>query len=248
MNETRMVLTLAVVCLVGCPSPYSGKAEVPARELAGDVGGYVEVSASLQPGTALHSGAPSQVALREARCLDESVCEVALQGGKALVGGKKEGETEVRLAFVQPNGGETTVQTVKVRFRTRPTRGFALGQPGAEVAHVAHVIERPSTAGPSTFRCVLGRADTLRTEDRDGGWADVFRCTAGRELSPGHWYLPSGDRPSTDPSTPSLVLCRHRLSRSGEVAAIATYRDEPGAGLTPISYEGEPHEICRPKP
>lgn len=236
-------LLLLAVSLPGCPKPYSGKAAVSARAVTGDVGGYVEIAATLQPGTAMHTGAPQVAALTEARCLDESVCETALREGKALVGGKKEGTSEVRLAFVQPNGGETTVQTVTVRFRARHTVGFSIG-PQAPAMGAARVLELGSAHSPSRYRCAVQKLSFLDAGDATRGDAHMYACSPGLELAPGRWYLPSGDHPAT-PSSAAVFVCQRQRVGTGERASLVVFRKDSVAGLQRLSYEGEPSDVCK---
>ncbi|RYE84750.1 MAG: hypothetical protein EOO75_17750 [Myxococcales bacterium] len=249
------LLPLLTLSLTGCPTPYAGQARVSPPRAAGDVGGYVVLGAYLDPEATMHTGAPRVVDLTDARCVDESLCEVTLRGGLAVVGGKKEGEGDVRLSFVQPNGGESTVQVVRVRFSPRPVQGFALGPHRDPDPRTALVLEPPAPdGGPTRYRCYLGRPPAqLDAGDLTRGEAHVHTCTPGVEVAPGRWYLPSGDgltppqaAASAAPS-PRRLVCQHMVTRTGVLTSLVVYRDDGPAGLTPLSSEGEPGPVCAPR-
>lgn len=239
MKPSRiLLLPLLVATAAGCPKPYSGQAAVATRDVSGDVGGYVELAATLEPGTAMHTGAPRVVALREARCLDESICETALRDGKAIVGGKAEGSSPVQLTFVQPNGGETTVETVSVRFRPRTSAGFAIG-PQPPVTGATRVLDLGADHSPSRYLCSAQKLSFL-APDHD---AHTYACTPGVELAQGRWYLPSRDR-SVGATSATVFVCQGQGSNPGERTSLAVYRKEGAAQPQRLSYEGEPSAGC----
>lgn len=245
MHTSWLLLPLLILGLPGCPKPYSGRAAVSEREMTGDVGGYVELGAYLEPGTSLHTGAPRAVTLREARCMDESVCETALRDGKALVGGKKEGASDVRLTFVQPNGGELTVQTVEVRFRARAVTGFTVG-PQPPAASALRELDLGAGTVPSKYRCFSQTLSFLDAGDVTRGDARTYACTPGVELAPGRWYLPSGEHPTHSAPT-ALFVCQRQLVGSSERTSLVVYRNDATTGPAQLSYTGEPSDVCRVK-
>lgn len=247
------LLPLLALGLTGCPTPYSGQARVPSPRAAGDVGGYVVLGAYLAPEAPLHTGAPRVVDLTEARCVDESLCEVTLRNGLAVVGGKRAGQGDVRLSFVQPSGGEASVQVVSVTFSPRPTRPLAVGPRREESPGAAVVLEQPGQPGPTRYRCYRQHTSSrLDLGDLTRGEAELHACTPGVEVSPGHWYLPSGDAPSAPigagapDRAQQRLACQRVATRSGERTSLAVYRDDVSGQLTPLSYEGAPDAVCSP--
>jgi hypothetical protein len=244
----HLALLVAPLVLTACPYPnYNGPVEVPQLEAAVPVGAYVALSPYLRG-----VGAPMSARGVSAKCVDASICDVAVVGSEVRVGGKKAGRAEVVVGYEEADG-RPNASRVFVNFTDGLVAPIALGKQTYE-PELLQTIEQVQLGGhKANFACSyanpasIGFGEALDLGSPSRGTAGFYSCLVARPLGTSDMYYRFaswgfGYQETSAPEETAYV-CVAKRPQSTDVLSISIYSYIDGV---PVLRErrGEPGEIC----
>ncbi|MFO0612158.1 MAG: hypothetical protein U0414_06210 [Polyangiaceae bacterium] len=248
LGRHHLPLLVAPLFLTACPSPgYTGPVEVPRVDAVVPVGAYVSLSPFLRG-----RFAPMPAQKVSAKCVDASICDVAVVGQEVRVGGKKAGRAEVVVGYEEADGRPNESRVV-VNFGEGLVDRMAPGKQGYDPEHLL-TIEGVELGGhKANFACTSsGPATTELGEKLELGSATrgtgaLYSCLAARPLSARDTYyrFASLGEGYQESSTPDEIVhvCAARRPESTDVVSLTVYRFVDGVAV-PLERRGETGEIC----
>lgn len=246
----HLPLLAAPVLLTACPSTgYEGPVEVPQVEAAVPVGAYVSLGPFLRG-----RYAPAPAMGVSAKCVDDSMCDVAVVGSEVRVGGKKPGRAEVVVAYKEADG-QPGASRVFVNFADGLLDPI---EPGKQTyaPEVLQTLEQVQLGGrKANFACArdgapndereLGEKLDLGSPGR--GNARLFTCLEARKLgsTDAYYRFSSLGVGYTETSTPEerVIVCAHARPESSDYLSLSIYQYIDGVPVL-LERRGEASDVC----
>lgn len=239
----------APLLLTACPSAYTGPVEVPQRATAVPVGAYVALGAYVRG-----SGAPMPASSVTAKCVDASICDVAVVGNEVRIGGKKAGEADVVVAYEEMDGTPTE-QHVTVRFVEGLVEPIEVGKQEHAPEHLQTIDDVQLGGRKASFACTpdllapsqhaLGESLDLGSPSR--GNARLYTCLEKRALSSSDAYYRFGSWGSgyQEASTEEerVYVCAQARPESSDYLSLSMYRYIGGVPVL-LERRGETSDVC----
>lgn len=250
LGPRHLLLLVAPVLLPACPSPaYNGPVEVPQLEAAVPVGAYVALGPFLRG-----PYAPAPASSVTAKCVDASMCEVAVVGSEVRVGGKKAGRAEVVVAYDEADGtpGESHVF---VNFADGLTSSLKPGKHEYEPERLQTIDQVWLGGRRANFACsndaVDGRQRELAAKLDLGspsrGRGVLHTCLNARALSSSDTYyrFASWGVGFQETSTPDEIVyvCAQTRPQSTDYLSLTMYQLVDGVPVV-LERRGEEGDVC----
>lgn len=246
----HLPLLAAPLALTACPSSsYRGPVEVPQLETTIPVGAYVSLAPFLRG-----AGAPMIASNVAARCVDGSLCDVALVGGEVRVGGKKAGRAEVVVSYDEADG-RANESRVFVNFAEGLVDPIEVGEQTYD-PELLQTIEHVRLGGrEAKFACTIDVIDTADGElgaaidlgDHTRGLARLYTCLNARPFTPSSAYyrFASWGAGYHESSTPDehVYVCAHSRPGSGEYLSLTIYQHVGGIPVL-LERRGAAGDVC----
>jgi hypothetical protein len=246
------IACLSVAVSVGAaacgPANYDGPAHFP-ETTHGHVGEILTIGGSVSPQGGFAALAPAPAPISEARCADDSICEVLVEEGRAYVGGKAPGKTEVLVRYTHPTSKVVGEARVAVSIGAARTRRLIEVGPRKDGTGKELTL-LPDAPGGGEYSCEIATVDPGQLETGRGitGYAAGYVCHEPLAMASGARYFGRA-HPGKDQK--GAFVCIDTTTRGADTAAVWVYEIAGGNGagkLVGTRGDGKSGVCARAKP